>query len=292
MVSLIVATVNRVEEFERLLGSLSRQSERDFEVIVVDQNADDRLLPALQRHPELRIQHLRSLLGVSRARNAGLRSARGNIVCFPDDDCWYPDNLLATVTAWFAAHPEFDALFTGMRSADHRLMASRWAPRACPCSENNVWHCASAITAFLRMRAAGAVGYFNESFGPGTSSSYQSGEDMDYFVRLTKLGLPAWYDPAITVHHPELHAVERFRRTSYKYALGVGYVLRVHDYSWWYLGQFLLRSLGGALISLCKADLARAGAYLLRAAGLLLGYVFGPRDLRKQPESSATHDIA
>ena len=66
MVSMIVATLNRVDELERLLDSLDSQTYKDFEVIVVDQNPDDRLRPVLERHPGLSIQYLRSARGVSR----------------------------------------------------------------------------------------------------------------------------------------------------------------------------------------------------------------------------------
>src|SRR5271166_3162469 len=110
MVSLIVATVNRVAELDRLLTSLDRQTYKEFEVIVVDQNPNDRLVPLLAKHPRLSIKHLRCERGLSRARNAGLQVAKGEIVAIPDDDCWYPDRLLESVTAWFASHPEFGIL--------------------------------------------------------------------------------------------------------------------------------------------------------------------------------------
>src|SRR3974377_1957806 len=47
-ISLIVATVSRVNQLDILLNSLNRQTYLDFEVLVVDQNPDDRLLPVLQ----------------------------------------------------------------------------------------------------------------------------------------------------------------------------------------------------------------------------------------------------
>ena len=46
--SLIVATLNRTDELGTLLESLNRQDHRDFEVIVIDQNADQRLVPLLR----------------------------------------------------------------------------------------------------------------------------------------------------------------------------------------------------------------------------------------------------
>ena len=292
MVSLIVATLNRVKELERLLSSLERQSCKDFEVILVDQNPDDRLLPALQKHSGVRIHHLRSERGLSRARNIGLRAAKGDIIAIPDDDCWYPDQLLETVTEWFGMHPEFDSLFTGIRTEENKNLAPRWTPRLGRCTIKNILYCGGSISAFMRMRLIRAVGFFNEDIGQGAPTRYQSGEDLDYFIRFAERGWQGWYEPSFVVHHPELRSIERFRRTSHNYALGVGYVLRIHGYSLWCLSKFLSRSCGWAAVNLCKGDMSLAQAYFLRAAGLLHGYVFGPRDLRLLPQSSRSADIA
>jgi hypothetical protein len=43
MFTLIVCTIDRTEPLDRLLHSLARQSDRDFEIVLVDQNVDDRL---------------------------------------------------------------------------------------------------------------------------------------------------------------------------------------------------------------------------------------------------------
>ena len=80
--SLIVATITRTHELKRLLESLTRQEFSDYEVILVDQNHDDRLQDVIEeffgRVPVLRIS---SPKGVSRARNKGLQK------CFRGANC-------------------------------------------------------------------------------------------------------------------------------------------------------------------------------------------------------------
>ena len=46
---LVVATVDRTEELDRLLDSLAAQDYPRLRVIVVDQNEDERLVPILSR---------------------------------------------------------------------------------------------------------------------------------------------------------------------------------------------------------------------------------------------------
>ena len=88
--SLILATLNRTGEVDYLLKTLDRQTYRNFELIVVDQNADDRLVPLLAPYQaNFPILHLQSAKGLSRARNVALEHVSGDIVAFPDDDCAY-----------------------------------------------------------------------------------------------------------------------------------------------------------------------------------------------------------
>ncbi|HTW94346.1 MAG TPA: glycosyltransferase family A protein, partial [Tepidisphaeraceae bacterium] len=107
--SLIVPTVDRVAELERLLTSLQRQTLRDFEVLVVDQNADDRVTTVIERcGKRLSIVHLRCQRGTSRARNLGIRRAAGTVMAFPDDDCWYPPDVLEEIWKQLCEHPQWD----------------------------------------------------------------------------------------------------------------------------------------------------------------------------------------
>ncbi len=289
-VSLVGATLNRVAELERLLASLDGQSFRDFEIIVVDQNPDDRLADTLARHPKLNVVHLRCRPGASLARNVGLRAAKGNIIGFPDDDCWYPENLLNVVTERFAAHPEFDGLFGVLRDENNRLTGPKWPGSACLCTRDTLWRTGITPTAFLTRRGTDSIGLFDERIGPGVPSGYHSGEDLDYFLRGLDSGLNLWHDPELVVHHPSFHDPVRIRQKAYTYAKGGGYILRSHGYPLRLLFKMLIRSAGGALLSLVRMDWASARAYLLRAAGLLRGYILGPHDVGKASPECKQYD--
>src|SRR5687768_2332931 len=93
--SLIVPTLNRREEVQRLLASIEAQSSRNFEVIIVDQNLND-LLDAVCRDfaSRMPLKHLKvESRGAARARNHGLGVAKGAIINFPDDDCEFTPGL-------------------------------------------------------------------------------------------------------------------------------------------------------------------------------------------------------
>jgi glycosyltransferase involved in cell wall biosynthesis len=283
MFSLIVATLNRVTELDRLLDSLEEQSYRDFEVLVVDQNHDDRLVPVLGLHPRLAIRHLRSERGLSRARNIGLRAAGGDIIAIPDDDCWYPKELLATIAAWFESHAEFGLLFTTLRTAENMHSGPKTPVEARRCTKSDLSACLSASAAlFMRQSVATAVGGFNEYLGIGAASKYQAGEERDYVLRAHQKGFQFWYEPSFTVHHPPFGTIERLKRTTYMYALSEGCVQRMYRYPLRKVGGDLIRSFGGAAVRLCQGDLFKASVYMLRGTGQLVGYISGPRDLSRR----------
>ena len=48
--SLIMGTLGRVEEVGAFLASLQRQDHRDFELLIVDQNPDERLAPLVEQY--------------------------------------------------------------------------------------------------------------------------------------------------------------------------------------------------------------------------------------------------
>ena len=201
--SLILATVGRVSELERFLEALNIQTHRRFELIVVDQNKDERLSPVLASHRErFSILHLRSEPGLSRARNVGLGHITGDVVAFPDDDCWYPPELLERVAAFLDDHPKLDGVTGREETSRGQIGTHRFDKRSGLLTRSNVWRRASSNTLFLRRSVVEEVGGFDETLGVGSGTLWGAGEDIDYPLRAVKTGFKIAYKPDICVVHP------------------------------------------------------------------------------------------
>ena len=273
MFSLILATVERTSEVERFLRFLDAQAHREFELIVVDQNPDDRLEPVLAPYDgRFPISHLRSGRGLSRARNLGLRHVRGTLVGFPDDDCWYPASLLGAVADHMQRNPQWGGV-TG-RSTDEagHESGARFLPRDDTLTLATAWH-AISYTIFLRREVVERVGEFDESLGVGAGTAFGSGEETDYVIRAIHAGYAVRFAADLVVHHPnplrEFDAVARSR--GYKYGCGMGRVLAKHRYPPGYVLRSLARPVGGAALSALQGRWAKAGYYLNVFLGRLRG---------------------
>jgi GT2 family glycosyltransferase len=269
---LVLATVGRVEELARFLGSLEAQTHRRFRVLLVDQNDDDRLDSVLSRYGALEIAHLRSEPGLSRARNQALGELRGELVAFPDDDCVYPPDLLERVADRFATQ-ELAGL-TG-RSVDEKGRSSpSWKLDAARLTETNLWNRAISYTIFLRRDLIEEVGAFDERLGLGSGTPWSSAEEIDYLVRALRLGARIEYAPGLTVSHSvrKLTQVEGFRDGA-----SLGYILRKHRYQAPEVLRRLVRPLGGMLLSLARLDRPRLSFHAATLRGRVFGWRRAPR---------------
>ena len=101
-VSVVVRSYNRLPALAELLEALLCQDHDSFEVIVIEQTGDGAReelarLDELARDPRIRILR-HPPLGGPGARNAGVRSARGDLLVFIDDDD------LPASTDWLRRH--------------------------------------------------------------------------------------------------------------------------------------------------------------------------------------------
>jgi glycosyltransferase involved in cell wall biosynthesis len=87
MISIIIPTLNEEKFLPHLLTSLTQQTIKDFEVIVVDGNSKDKTVVIAQTYQkQLHMSIEMMIAGVSKQRNAGAKIAKGDWLIFIDAD--------------------------------------------------------------------------------------------------------------------------------------------------------------------------------------------------------------
>jgi glycosyltransferase involved in cell wall biosynthesis len=275
-ISLVVATLGRTAELEKLFKSLAAQDRADFEVIVVDQNTDDRLVPLCQGDwpfPVRRI-HTPTARGLSRARNAGLKIAQGELIIFPDDDCWYPPFLLSRgITLMSAAQVD---VLTG-RAADEagNDINGRYSRVPHNIDRSNVWISGIEWVMLFKKAALLAVNGFDEEVGVGASTPWQACEGQDILLRILDEGLKGRFDPDFYGHHPRFEdiAPKAMQAKGRSYGRGLGYVLRIHRYGLVAAANWVGRPLVRLTLAALSGDFERCKYFFNVALGRLEGYL-------------------
>ncbi len=271
--SLVVATLGRTTEVQRLLNSLKDQTYPNFEIIVVDQNTDGRLVPVLSAFENrLEIYRLTSVPGLSRARNLGLRAITGEVVCFPDDDCWYPEDLLDRTNQLLTNHPKWQGLIGD--SVDQTGKPTLpWRDRKGSLTRSMSWRRAISYAIFLRSEVIREVGGFDEALGVGSGRPWGSGEDNDLVLRALGAGFRVQYDPSVQVHHPKLFP--SFEKSGlakrYNYALGDGKLLQRHPMPFWWRVLFFSVPVCKTLLAAVRLNRRETYFHWLTATGRLKG---------------------
>ena len=103
--SVIVCTYRRPEPLAVLLQSLASQTWKAFELLLVDGAGEEGVaqtrLMASAHAAQVDLRVLSSPKGLTKQRNAGLKAATGDIVCFLDDDVAFDADFLSKTAALF-----------------------------------------------------------------------------------------------------------------------------------------------------------------------------------------------
>ncbi|HXW13030.1 MAG TPA: glycosyltransferase [Terriglobia bacterium] len=286
--SIIVCTTDRLTDLEECLKSLQPFRAAVAEIIVVNNG------PHLAAVEQVAQRHRARVVtepqrGVSRARNAGVRTATGNILAFLDDDSvadpnWLPfllapfrdSQVLAVAGSVFAqslADPvsqAFDYL--------HRAQFPKSQLTVDGNTENGFFPMRSALVGnanmSLRREAFRRFGYFDTRLGRGTRIG--SGEEPDFLLRVLLGGGRMVVEPAARIlhrHSTEWRAVRRWAFDS-----GCAHTAILTKY---FLQKPSLRS---QILRYVASRVRRRTAPEVRAAAnlkvpripLLLGSLFGP----------------
>lgn len=195
--SVLVATLDRSDKLRRLLDMLAMQTERDFEVVVVDQSAapppfdlgDFGLAGAILHTP---------VRGASRARNIAASVARGRIYAFTDDDCEPTERWLAEARRAFESRD-----IVGLEG---RIYSDCYGDAAWRSVHNYGAEGVGFMTGnlFVAAQAFHAAGGFDGGF-----DAFQAREDTDLGWRLWALGEVPFSEAALVYHPPWSRRIPR-----------------------------------------------------------------------------------
>ena len=227
LVSVVIPTFNRARELARAIESVLAQEYASLEIIVVDDGSTDNTRAVASRYAP-RVRYIwQPNSGVSAARNAGLRAARGEFIALLDsDDEWQPWKLAVQISV-LQADASLGMVWSDMSAVDDagRLVAERYLRRYYglendhaiesafppPIPLRQLWpdapgqfastdvytgdifsrlilgNCVHTSTVVLRRDRLQSVGGFDESLG-------RSGEDYEFHFHTCFFGPVAFVD--------------------------------------------------------------------------------------------------
>jgi glycosyltransferase involved in cell wall biosynthesis len=236
--SIVICSYNRASYISDALDSLYKQTAglNTFEAIIVDNNSTDNTAEVFRQwnaaHNNGSFTYITETnQGASFARNTGAAVARGQWLCFMDDDAVATPNYVENILKHIETKP--DAVGFGGRIIPKYIPAEpKWmsyyvsslvgnfdyAPTACA-FENGKYPLESNM--IVRKDVYDNIGGFNTEL-PGVVGTLRiGGEGKELFYKILALGHTIYYDPEICVHH----VVEVKKLTSeyvYRVASGIG----------------------------------------------------------------------
>jgi len=274
--SLIVCTIDRTNELEHLLQSLTHQTIKNFEVIIIDQNPSGTLEGIIKSYLEiLEINHIYSKKGLSLARNKGIEHAQGNYICFPDDDCWYKPDTLKLALNLFNSNSKASLITGKTVDQNDNDSVSQFMIKQAEVNRHNYIKGGNSASLFVKKEVFDTIGRFDERMGLGAETPFQSGEESDFILRALGKNLSILFYPQLTIHHNQIsNAITNKAIIRAKcYGAGYGALLKKHKFSKMYVLYKLFRPLTRAFLYLITFHFNDSKYKYASATGMLYGYL-------------------
>lgn len=231
-ISLILTSDQRREfEFRRFLEGLATQTTQcPMNLYFVNQSSKN--IDFNLGNSDLNIDVISTgPLGLSSARNIGLSRLAPldnsqEIIGFPDDDCWYSNDLLESVTKYFELNPEVNCICTNVFDPENqKSYGGRPINVERDVTFRNIFKLPISVGIFIRRNVFNTNQiHFKEYLGAGTRLG--SGEETELISRLLESGCKIKYVGKIQVFHPVSDYIENDVLKHYKYACGFGHLVR------------------------------------------------------------------
>ncbi|MCU0356932.1 MAG: glycosyltransferase [Cyclobacteriaceae bacterium] len=229
--SVIVPVYNRPEELRELLDSLTRQTVRDFEVIIVEDGSSVTSEPVVDAfRDQLKIEYIvKPNTGPGPSRNMGFSRARGEYFVVFDSDCILPSHYFEAVDTYRQVE-HFDAW--GGPDRGHKSFT--------PLQQAMAYTMASALTTGGIRGGGKRLDWFQpRSFNMGLSREVyekthgfvfsRMAEDIELSIRMKKAGFRSVLIPEAYVFHKRRTNLKQFYRQVFNFGRGRVQVGRAHS---------------------------------------------------------------
>ena len=210
--SFIIPVYNRPDEVDELLDSLTRQTIRDFEVVVVEDGSSIPCKDVVDNYADRLSIHYynKENSGPGQTRNYGVERANGEYMLILDSDCILPENYLKEVEAElqrkqadaFGGPDRAHESFTDVQKAINYAMTSFFT------------------TGGIRGGKKKLDKFYPRSFNMGVRkdvylalggfSKMRFGEDIDFSIRIFKGGYQCRLFPEAWVWHKRRTDLKKF----------------------------------------------------------------------------------
>jgi len=259
--SVIIPVYNRPQEVEEILSSLTTQSFKDFEVIVVDDGSSIRCDQIVDLFRDsLTIEYFfKPNAGPGPSRNFGFSHARGNYFVVFDSDCILPPHYFQTVIESIAINhweawggpDKAHAKFTLKQRAMAYTMSSVLTTGGIRGGKKHVsWFQPRSFNMGISRNVFEATGGFKFD---------RYAEDIEFSIRMKKAGYRVGLIPAAFVYHKRRVSFRQFFRQVHNFGKGRALIGRVHPgeikISHWFPTFFLIGTIALPFLPLISQTL-------------------------------------
>ena len=222
--SVVIPTRDRPELLSDCLQSVRAELGDGDELIVVDSASVDPRVATTARGAGAKYVRC-DLPGVGRARNAGWRAARHDVVVFVDDDVRVAPGWGEAWRSALAAHPD-TAFFTARIGVPPeqgevvRPVAVKDDVEAAELDSRSTGSLGHSANLAVRRWALEAIGGFDEQMGAG--GRFRASPEYDLFDRLFAAGWTGRYEPGPRAWHEQWRNRRELVRLDYAYGTGTG----------------------------------------------------------------------
>ena len=215
--SLIIPVFNRPVEIEELLESLENQTERNFEIVIVEDGSETKCDNIVKKYSDrLNIKYFhKENSGPGTSRNYGAERASGNYFIFLDSDCIIPEKYIETVTKHF--NEKYTDAYGGPDKAHESFSNFQKAV--------NYSMTSFFTTGGIRGKSEKMDKFYPRSFNMGYSkdvfqktggfSKMRFGEDIDMSIRILKNNYKTQLIKDAFVYHKRRTGIKQFFKQVY-----------------------------------------------------------------------------